>query len=152
MRKSVAALAVLGVLVLAAGAAGCGSTKYVTQTQTETQTTTETSTTTVNHAKVRVVHAPAPPAQTVTVTASASSSGNGGSGSGGYASTYPSTFEEGFVTECVQTSGGNSSGCSCALKNVEQSVPYSTVIAAEHDIAIGNPPSWYTDAENTCIG
>ena len=143
-------LAVTAVGVLAAGVAGCGSTRYVTQTQTEMQTTTETSTATVTHAKVRVVHAPAPTAQTVTVTASAASSGGGGSGSGGYASTYPATFEEGFVTQCVQTSGGNSSACSCALKNIEQSVPYSTVMGSMHDIAIGNPPSWYTDAATSC--
>lgn len=62
MRRTLLAVATFGVLVLAAG---CGSTKYVTQTQTLTQATTETSTTTVTQrAKGQVVHAPA---QRVTV-------------------------------------------------------------------------------------
>ena len=34
--------------------------------------------------------------------------------------------------------------------NPKQSVPYSTVMGSMHDIAIGNPPSWYTDAATSC--
>jgi hypothetical protein len=104
----------------------------------------------VTHARVRVVHAPA---QTITVTHTASVSGggvSGGSGAGGYASTYPSSFEDSFVAECAQTSGGASSVCSCALNAIEQAVPYSTVVAANHDIVTGNPPSWYTNAISSC--
>jgi hypothetical protein len=50
----------------------------------------------------------------------------------------------------VPNSSGHAAACQCALRTIEQSVPYSTVIAAEHDIAIGNPPDWFTNAISTC--
>lgn len=67
-----------------------------------------------------------------------------------YAATFPTSFESAFTVECLNTSGGNSSGCACVLRHIEAAVPYSKVTAAQHAIAVGDYPSWYTAAANAC--
>jgi hypothetical protein len=126
--------------------AGCGSTKYITQTQTQTQTTTATQTQTQTTTVVK--HTSAPVTDTVTVVHTVTAAASSG-GSGGYASTYPITFESSFDQSC--TNGGETfSACACILKQIEATVPYSTMAASAHAIFTGNPPSWFTDAASSC--
>lgn len=132
--------------IAAVAVSGCGATKTVTDTTTVVQTQTQTVTT-VKHSAAPARTVTATHVVTDTVTAPAASAAS----SGGYASGYPLTFEESFDTQCVDA-GGTSTSCACALKQIETSVPYSTVVGAMHEILIGNPPSWYTDAATACAG
>jgi len=68
-----------------------------------------------------------------------------------YSSQYPLAFESSFDQSAVQA-GATYSQASCMLKDIEQTVPYSTVLAVAHDIFTGNPPSWFTNAQQRCAG
>jgi hypothetical protein len=139
------------VAVLTLGLAGCGSTKYVTTTTTSTATLALTSTST--ETDVSTKYRAQAPASTIvsTTTVTAPAAGAPSSGAAGYASQYPSAFEDSFSSACI-SDGGDEGSCGCALRYIEQHEPYQTVVAAEHKIAIGEPPSWYTAAENQCAG
>ncbi len=65
--------------------------------------------------------------------------------------TYPALYEDSFTISCEGT-GGSYSYCTCALRQIETAVPYSTAVAAQHDIAIGNPPGWFVAAAGMCRG
>jgi hypothetical protein len=123
----------IAVLALAFAAAGCGSTRTVTVVQTVTNTKTV-----MRRAPARTI------TRTVTAPAATSTSPT-------YASGYPASFERAFSIQCQQT-GGTYRACGCALNRVESTVSYHTVVAAEHAIAIGNPPGWYTSAAASCTG
>jgi len=129
-------LAPLGAILLTAAAlAGCGSSSPKPTTSTVTATVAQPPPQTVTQTTTTV----APPTTTSTTTATPK----------GFASTYPSTFENSFAVSCDQSSG-SASICGCVLRHIEASVPYSTVVADDHAIVTGNPPSWYTGAEQTC--
>ncbi len=141
----------IAMAVVATAIAGCGSTKIVTHTDTVLKPEVSTQVQTVQaQARVRTVVQ----VRTVTVTTAAASSspgGSSGSTASNYQDQYPASFEDSFVNSCQQD-GGDSGGCSCALKYIEDHEPYETVVAAEHDIALGEDPSWYTAAADSCAG
>jgi hypothetical protein len=138
-------IAVIGLLALG----GCGSSSLVvpnTSTVAQTSGSTQTATTATpkppHKRQPKPAHKrqpkPAHPATTKTTT-------------GHFAAGYPGTFETSFLTRC-QAKSGNVTACTCLLKNVENEVPYSTVVSSIHLIAAGKRPKWYSRAAQGCLG
>jgi len=68
---------------------------------------------------------------------------------------WPSGFAGSFVQSClngglVRSELSNSEGCECVDRNIESISGYSSWVASAQDIANGDPPSWFTDAEDMC--
>lgn len=137
-------------LLLALTGCGAGMTKTVTAQSVPTATAAFTQST------IGVISATQPqqgddaagdeatssatPTVQVTTTPPATSQASG----------YPVSFEASFIQSCVVH--GSAARCQCTLRHIEASVPYSTVLQSFHDIAIGNPPGWFTAAETACGG
>jgi len=120
--------------------AGCGSTRIVRIAgPTTTVTVTRYSTSYSTSYATRTARA-----QTQIETVSAASAPAATS------HPYPISFESAFLQTC--TANSDAATCECILRHIEASEPYSTMAAAFHDIAIGDAPTWFTDAQDSCAG
>jgi hypothetical protein len=152
-------MAALIALVLAALLGGCANNTVVI-THTVTRVRTVVHTRTVTHTVTSATAAPVSPRSGAAgsstsaggatagaaTTSGASTADAAGSTSGGYTDAFAAQF-----TALCLAKVGDRSACGCALRYLEQNVPYAQVVAAEGDLTSGARPSWYDDAVAACL-
>lgn len=145
-RKIIIGAALVGAFVVGGGvgaAGGASKPKPVVHTVVQVQTQTVKVPVVKWHTRVvvKVKHVTSVVTHTVTNTVTTTPTYSTGS--------WPTLAEESFVKNTIDA-GDTQDDATCQLKYIETHVSYDGFMAAQHDIAIGNYPSWYTGAANAC--